>query len=642
HDIPVHSEGRSGFFEASEVRDVLALLHVLDNQRQDVPLAALLRSPIAAIPHPEDALARIVLAYRADSEPAPPAAGEAPLCPPRGEEASRAARDGAPEPVSFHEAVVRYAREHDDELAARLRDFLSGLGEWRLMAHQRPLAEVLWHIYDTTGYLAFCSGLEDGPQRRANLLYLHGRAKQFGTFQRQDLARFLRFLEGLHNDSDLGEASLLSEADDVVRIMSVHRSKGLEFPVVVLPDAGKKINLNDCYGPVLVDRQAYLGLSVCDETRRVCYPSLAHLLVQSRLRQQGLAEELRVLYVAMTRAKEHLILVGTCPEKAPAKWASLHGTHRGPLPADVILGGNSLLDWLGPAAASAPAEDGAREHVRIIPHDAAEIASWSTSAGDAKSKLNDEQKRLAMLEPLAPPPPRDMVADEVIARVRYAYPYRTFTHVAATESVTRLAKGQAAAWEPLPALADSASLDRILKRPRCLGATTAPAATDVGTATHIALQHLDFAQADDERRIREQVDELVARRLLDSELAGSVDVGAIHWFMDSPLGRLMCRHADDLRREQSVYYALGVPRASPDPLDAVMLRGRIDVLVPTTEGLLIVDYKTDRVTAPDVARRADTYRGQMSLYRQAVTHVTGRTVAACHLVFLSPRQIVTA
>src|SRR5262249_12486261 len=134
--------------------------------------------------------------------------------------------------VPFHEAVVRYAAEHDDELAARLRDFLRDLGQWREAGRRRPLAELLWGIYQQTGYLAFCAGLADGEQRVANLLHLHERAGQFGTFHRQGLSRFMQFLQDLAAESDLGAPSVAREADDVVRVMSIHRSKGLEFPVV--------------------------------------------------------------------------------------------------------------------------------------------------------------------------------------------------------------------------------------------------------------------------------------------------------------------------------------------------------------------------------------------------------------------------
>ncbi len=147
----------------------------------------------------------------------------------------------------------------------RCRDFFRRFDEWRETAQRRPLEELIWRIYQQSGYLAFCSGLPGGDQRVANLLYLHERAAQFGTFQRQGLSRFMRFIESLRDEADLGTPSIASEADDVVRLMSIHRAKGLEFPVVILADLGKAINLQDCQGTILVDRSAGLGLEVVDE-----------------------------------------------------------------------------------------------------------------------------------------------------------------------------------------------------------------------------------------------------------------------------------------------------------------------------------------------------------------------------------------
>ena len=343
--VPVHSESGTGYFDSMEVRDLLALLAVLDNPRQDIPLAAVLRSPLAAIPHAEDALATIRLAY--------------------------SKRD-----VPFHDAVVRYATDgkHDDELAAKLRDLLERIERWRLMAQRRPLAELIWDIYDSTGYLAFCAGLRDGEQRKANLIDLHERARQFGSFQRQGLARFLAFLDRLRDESDLGQSSVATEGENVVRIMTVHRSKGLEFPVVILPDLGKVINMQGCAGSILFDRHAHLGMDVVDETKQVRYPSLASMLVSQRLRQQAMAEELRVLYVAMTRAKEHLILVGTCKEGARESWDARWTNHAGPIPADEVVGARCMLDWLGPVASAIRTKS--EEPIQVIWHSPDEVAAW--------------------------------------------------------------------------------------------------------------------------------------------------------------------------------------------------------------------------------------------------------------------------
>ncbi|MEA2736263.1 MAG: ATP-dependent helicase/nuclease subunit, partial [Humisphaera sp.] len=364
--IPVHSDSSSGYFDSMEVNDVLSLLKVLDNRAQDIPLAAVLRGPIASLPEPEDALARIRIAFPDKS-------------------------------VTFHQAVTKYARHRDDELAAKLRDVLKQLDRWRLMAQRRPLAELIWDVYDSTGYLAFCAGLRDGEQRKANLIDLHDRARQFGSFQRQGLARFLAFLDQLRDESDLGQPPVVSEGEDVVRIMTVHHSKGLEFPVVFLPDLGKRMNLSDCAGSILVDRHAYLGMDVVDEARQVRYPSLASTLVSTRLRRQSMAEELRVLYVAMTRAKEHLICIGTCKPTAHEAWTARWAKHDGPLPTDAVVGATCMLDWLGPVAAATRLSCG--EPIKIIPHSVDEVKAWP-SPESLRPTEGERQQRLSRLVPL--------------------------------------------------------------------------------------------------------------------------------------------------------------------------------------------------------------------------------------------------
>ncbi len=378
--IPAHSQSSTGYFDSVEVRDMLSLLALLDNQRQDLPLAAVLRSPLAKLQEAEEAMARVRLRY-----------------------ASR------PKPVTFHEAVGRYASEQDDRLAADLRAFLLRLDSWRLTAQRRPLADAIWSIYQETGYLAYVSGLAGGEQRVANLLHLHERAARFGSFQQRGLRRFLDYLESIRSESDLGEPSIASEAENVVKIMTVHGSKGLEFPIVIVPDLGKAINVQDSRGSILVDRQGGLGMSVVDEERQIAYPSLAWTLVQDRRRRQVMAEELRVLYVAMTRAREHLVLVGTCGQEAEERWRDRWSDHVGALPADVVIDARTVLDWLGPVAASAAKPC---EILQLTTHPSAEVFGWTLPAAGRQGtpRLTAAARR----EPLDPSPAPDESAEMVI------------------------------------------------------------------------------------------------------------------------------------------------------------------------------------------------------------------------------------
>ncbi|MGD1090276.1 MAG: helicase-exonuclease AddAB subunit AddA, partial [Verrucomicrobiota bacterium] len=493
HDVPVHNEAGGGLFDATEIRDVLAVLQILDNQQQDIPLATVLRSPLAALPEADDSLARIRLAF--------------------------------PE-VPFHRATARYAAEREDELAAFLRDFLARLADWRDQANKRPVAELLWHLYDQAGYLAFVGGLEDGAQRTANLIRLHERANQFGKFQRQGLYRFLRFLESLREETDLARPSPIGQADQVVRIMSIHRSKGLEFPVVFLPDLGKAINVSDSYGSILVDRHAGLGMSVVEEDRLISYPSLASMLVSQNLFKQTKAEELRLLYVAMTRAKEHLIMIATCGPDEPERWSAQYSGHVGPLPPENIVSATRAIDWLGPVAAMTAKSDS--PIFALQAHKAQDVRTWQHPRHHREA-FTDRQNRLARFEPLPDDPPPTPEARELIQRFESAYPFQAFTNAPATASVTSLAKGDAPTSEPT-----GSTLLRKLDLPRFFQ-PAAPKATDIGTATHTLLQYLDFA--DDPAQIEFQITRLVSRNFLSEEQAALVDRPAVAWFLQSDLAR---------------------------------------------------------------------------------------------------------
>ncbi|WPD19793.1 UvrD-helicase domain-containing protein [Thermaerobacter composti] len=427
HGVPVYTRSRTGYLTAPEVEMVLALLQVLDNPRQDIPLAAVLRSPVVGLD--ADDLARIRVAARdvpfyeavcrvagwdpdreepaaprdqacqaaaSDARPGPPAAGAAPsLASPRaaggpGDAAAAGgtgdagpaggpgharpagglgdagAAGGASGPGDLRAAGGRpggpaaggtgWAGAAGEGLAERLRAFLADLARWRGLARRWPLSRVIQAIYDETGLLTFVAALPAGEQRRANLEALRDRARQFDRFARQGLFRFLRFIERLRErGDDLGTAPALGENEDVVRVMTIHQSKGLEFPVVVVADLGARFP--EERGHALLHRELGLGLKVADPELRIRYPSLAYEAVRARQRLDTLAEELRILYVALTRARERLILVGSVrdlPTAAAAWWAAAGGwagDGRGPepLPAAILEGARSFLDWIGTA-----------------------------------------------------------------------------------------------------------------------------------------------------------------------------------------------------------------------------------------------------------------------------------------------------
>ncbi|MGB9626335.1 MAG: 3'-5' exonuclease, partial [Phycisphaerae bacterium] len=629
---------RGGYFDTAELRDMLALLQLLDNGRQDIPLAAVLRSPLAA---PGPFCASDLVKIRA------------------------AACD-----VPFHAAAMQYARDGSDaDLRDRLATFYARIERFRLAARQRNLADVIWEIYEETGYLAYVGGLPHGRQRRTNLIGLHDRARQFGTFRRQGLRRFLRFIEQLQKqETDLATPSTASEADDVVRILSVHQSKGLEFPVVFVADLGAPFNLTDVNRPIVMHRQAGIAMKVVDPDRNITYPSLAYQAVADAVRRDTLAEELRILYVAMTRAKEHLILLGTtgADRVAEAVESPRRGTP-GPIDHLTLTTATSALDWVIAAVSRLPQEavlawepgsgpprrTNAIFAVRRYGPDA--MHGWRLPE-DVYAARREELSRIAALAPLPSGEPvniEDPEVRRVIERLEYHYGPLAMTTMPARQTVSELKRqfDPFTQAEERPDAFATPEPESLRLAPAPLPRTSADAADSSaavrGIMTHRFLQRLDLTAATDEQAIGDQFTKLLKSGRLPADAKGRVDLPGVVWFLGSELGRRLREAAPRVRRETTF-----VSRISPSLLDAtldphdgkdvILVRGMIDALLPTPDGLELIDYKTDAVTPEQVADRAASYRVQMDMYARAAEAIWRRPVTARWLVFLSARQIVAA
>jgi ATP-dependent helicase/nuclease subunit A len=288
--IPAYAELNTGYFEATEVEVMTSLLKVIDNPVQDIPLAGVLRSPMVQLSAEE--LAQIRLNGKG---------------------------------LTYYDAMVKLTEQAKQgngikagqvsvsmTLVGKLQRFMEQLAHWRDEARQGSLSELIWRIYRETGYYDWVGGLPGGTQRQANLRALYDRARQYETTSLRGLFRFLRFIERMQdNGGDLGTARALGEQEDVVRIMTIHKSKGLEFPVVFVAGLSKTFNQQDLSAAFLMHKQLGFGPRYVDQNLRVAYPTLPSLAIKRQVKMELLAEEMRVLYVALTRPKEKLFLIGT-------------------------------------------------------------------------------------------------------------------------------------------------------------------------------------------------------------------------------------------------------------------------------------------------------------------------------------------
>ncbi len=618
--IPAFADARGALFKTTEVRDVLSLLDVLDNQQQDIPLAAVLRSGVLGGRLNEDDLVAIRLIDRH---------------------------------VPFHEVVRRYAEDGQDEsLRDRVAAALRMLARYRADMRQRPLADVLWRIYEETGFLAYVGGLTGGDQRRANLLRLHDRARQFGTFHRQGLHRFLRFIDGLQNENqDVGVASPLGAGQGAVRIMTVHRSKGLQFPVVFVAGLGRQFNLQDARGRMIYDREAGIGLRVVDRERMIEYPTAIHHLVAGGIEDATRAEELRLLYVATTRAEQRLILVASA---RPGAIAEARATGTMGFTPQAVRAASTALEWIVPVLAAhtpgevawpsdGPPAGGARPLFHVAEYESDVIRTWRTEGSGGLAE-DAALVAAAELHPLPPGEPGGAAVEQaraIVDRLDYAYPHLAESSVRAVIAASELKR-------PLDALADPDDQPRERYAPAVLEVPSLTADEPVrgarrGTATHLLLQHARWNVMTDAADVGAEARRLVDAGVLSPADADALDREAIAWFLGTPLATRIRAAGPGFERERMFLSA--EPAAFFDrtlgPCDVpVIVRGIVDGVLADGDMLELIDYKTDRIRAEDVPRRTERYAMQMRLYARAIERCRRRSVRACWLVFLHPRQLV--
>jgi len=609
--IPVYAEQTAGYFSATEVETMLSLLRVIDNPLQDIPLAAVLRSPIVGLR--EEHLARIRIRY---------AAGP------------------------FYQAVHQYAEEQPavEGWEKRLRYFFSRLRAWRTQARRGALSELLSVLYRETGYLDYVAALENGPQRQANLRALYDRARQYEAGSYRGLFRFLRFVDRLQEaGNDLGEARTIGENEEVVRIMTIHKSKGLEFPVVFVAGMGKQFNTMDLKSQFLLHKDLGFGPMAFEPALQLRYPSLAALGIRQQLRRDMLAEEMRVLYVALTRAREKLILLGSVKDlaKGVTEWARQGEEER--LSDEDLIQAKGYLDWVGrallrhPAAGplrAYPQERGTGEtvHARSIPDD----SQWSFhfyQADELREQADAEEddaalwERMSRREPISGRPADDALRERIEQALGWRDPHPAAPRVAAKWSVSELKRQARTGKSGSPLV-----LPSITEKPKFLAEQNPQrlSGAEKGTITHLLMQHIDLGRTLDEADIREQLADLAARRFLTEEQLEAVEVEQIARFFADPLGQMM-REAKVVHRE--LPFTMAIPahevesQLGEDTGEQVIVQGVIDCLLEDHDGrMILIDFKTDWIgkepSPAGIAEMAKRYEGQLRLYVRAIRQIT--------------------
>lgn len=612
--IPVSSQTASGYFATTEIADMLALLKVLDNPIRDIELAAVLRSAMFGFTDSELAEIRLTsdAAGRRES--------------------------------TFYDALRLASQEGPGPLREKARAALERLRGWREAIRTGSLSDVLGKILESTGYLAFVSALPNGRQRRANLLKLHDRAIQFEHFssgpQSTSLARFVEFLEQLaEQEQDWAPAQPDSATENAVRLFSVHRSKGLEFPVVILAELNTQFNTRDLSGPCLADEDG-LGVQVVEPDGAREIPTAAHQVFCERKRKTMLEEEMRILYVALTRAREKLI-VAAGRKEAPCRKILEDCAVLGqqPVPGWKLLKVRCPIDWVLYGLGNRPALQGLFLEEAGSGPEAAFFTARRVGAEELREVTDFiEQSRQAHLAAVLPKIDKTTqkqagkLYDRLKERFDWAYPFAEATGLPAKLSVSELTHRTD---EFSPAVGGGA----LLRVPEVLAGETerTVGAAQVGTATHLVLARLDLKNKPDRPSVQKMIETLCGEGLISAESAGQINVQSILDFFESDLGKLACQHAEKVLREWPFTLGISANEAGLGKTDEkIIVQGIVDLIIPTEAGLVLVDFKTDRISADQITERAEQYKTQIHYYAQAAGKILTKPVIGAYLYFLGP------
>ncbi|MEG1901412.1 MAG: helicase-exonuclease AddAB subunit AddA [Clostridium sp.] len=587
--IPAFAESRTGYFDTPEVNTMLNLLAVLDNPMQDIPLAAVLKSSFGRV---TDAELAHITAQRKQSD--------------------KRGRNGG-----LYEAVKHFAEDSNaqDEIAQKLNHMLSLLEELRQAAVYLPLHELLYRIFDKTGYYDYVSAMPAGEVRQANLDMLVEKAAAYEATSYRGVFHFIKYIERLKKyNTDFGEASVVGEQGNTVRIMSIHKSKGLEFPIVMIAGMGKLFNRQDTRGKLLIDSEFGIATDYLDAEKRLKGATLKKNVMKRRMELEALGEELRVLYVAMTRAKEKLILTasGRNMDTKIGKWkrASENGRK---IPFTTLTLASSYLDWV----------------LMTLSSSGSRIAVQNVQAEELLGNEIEEQvsRKYSKAELL------DFDTDRIYdsnyrtilqASFDYTYPYADDVILNTKMSVSELKKeggiaedGEDAILpELIPTLPDFMEAQKKEKG----GATR-------GTAYHRAMELLPFDKITDEQDVVDALDTLVTDGKMTGEARNLVVAGDIYRFLHSDLGK----RAADAEKSGHLYrekqFVMGIPAREMGAWDSdelVLIQGIIDVYFEEDGELVLVDYKTDY--AEDKETLIKRYKTQLDYYERALSQITRKTV----------------
>ena len=579
-EIPVFSDTSSSYFETEEIQIVLSTLKIIDNPNNDIPLVTVLRSPIANFTDNE------LIEIRLNSKN-----------------------------TSFYEALLETLNnEEDDKLKAKIKDFFNMLEDWQEKQEYLGLDEFIWYLYESTGFYDYISSSLDGEIKIANLKLLFEKAKDYEKASFKGLYNFINYIDKISKGTgDAGAAKLIGENENVVRIMSIHKSKGLEFPVVFLSGTGKQFNLQDLNQSVLLHQDIGFGPKVIDYERKIEYNTLAKEAIRNKLLNETISEEMRLLYVALTRAKEKLIITGYDKnlEKSIKEKEEIV-TNASKISITNIRKTKTYLNWL--------------ELVYLKEKEKLENILEVNFYNKANIEKTDEEEHGGNYKSIEEWFEQNCKDDnEKIDKIlNWEYKYEESTKIEGKASVTEIAKGS------------RKELKEIETKPKFLEETENLSKAEIGTLTHLIMQKLNFKEDYDKQKIINLLERLVSEKVITEKQAESIDITGIIKFINSKIYKEL-KNAKSIYTEQPFYIYLTADEIYGNGIkEKILVQGIIDLYyINANNKIVLVDYKTDYVVLGKEQELIDKYKKQLEIYKRAIEQSLNSKVEEAYIYSVS-------
>jgi len=594
--IPAYCENAGGYYDTPEIEFVINFLKIIDNPLDDIALLSVMRHPVFGFTDDD------FVSIRAKKK--------------RG---------------YYYHSCLAYKKGENDELAVKVSEFFDLVSDFYDKSRYLPAHKLLKDMIDSVDYMSYLSFMSNSELRKANVRSLLTKAYEFEKSSYKGVFEFIRYIDSIcKNNNDVEPAKILSDDEDVVRIMTIHKSKGLEFPVVFLCDCGKLFNTTDLKNSrILVDKDYGFGACYFDAASHYYYELPQMKMLKDVKYNKLISEEMRVLYVAMTRPKDKLIITGSLRniDGRINSIKKLIFSEEHNLSSSVVLEGKSYLDWILMAvlrnsfvnkeyAVKNPTTvicDGSRFQLEIF-HKSDEVLKVESNYFIRDFAFSEQEDCKSNVEDI----------------LNYEYPYRTELPIPSNMSVTELKRLMNDDVEPAYYQKGKLSVPVF-----CEGRESYSAA-EIGTFTHLVMEKLDLTKISEPKEIEKQIEMFVEKGFLLENQVKYINTSNICNIFKTPIGLKLIEHVDTLKREFSFKYMMEASEIYNDAYsdEHIVVQGMIDAYFEDENGdIVVIDYKTDKVT-DGVESLKERYKQQLKYYRIAIEKALGKRVSGTYLMLL--------